>query len=111
MNRFGESIFTKCNYSRICAVSSAGAPDSLRNLRAQYKHMFLLVDGLDYPSGNYKNCSNAFDRFGYGAVVSAGPSVTCAWMDADSDGSDYRDQALQAADRMKKNLQRYVTIL
>ena len=111
VSRHGENIFGKCGYSHINAAVSAGAADSIRNIRTAYKYTYLLVDGLDYPSGNYKNCSNAFDRFGYGAVVSAGPSVTCAWMDADSDGSDYRDQALQAADRMKKNLQRYVTIL
>ena len=112
VNRFGESIFTKCNYSRICAVSSAGAADSLRNLRAQYKHMFLLVDGLDYPSGNMKNCSYAFDRFGYGAAISAGPTVTASWKDAENaDSHTYLDCALAAAERIKKNLQRYITIL
>ena len=112
VNRFGESIFTKCNYSRICAVCSAGAADSLRNLRAQYKHMFLLVDGLDYPSGNMKNASFAFDRLGYGAAISAGPTVTAAWRDAEGATSEaYLDQALLAAERIKKNLQRYVTIL
>ena len=112
VNRFGESIFTKCNYSRICAVSSAGAPDSLRNLRAQHKHMFLLVDGLDYPSGNMKNASLAFDRYGYGAAISAGPTVTAAWMDAENANSEaYTEQAVLAAERIKKNLQRYITIL
>lgn len=112
VNRFGESIFTKCNYSRICAVSSAGAPDSLRNLRAQYRHMFLLVDGIDYPSGNMKNCSLAFDRFGYGAAISVGPTLTASWRDAEgSDGLDYVEQAVLAADRLKKNLLRYISIL
>lgn len=112
VNRYGESIFTKCNYSRICAVGSAGSPDSLRNLRAQYKHMFLLVDGLDYPSGNMKNCSFAFDRFGYGAAISAGPSVTAFWKETDgSTGIDYVEQAVQAVERLKKNLLRYIAIL
>lgn len=112
VNRFGESIFTKCNYSRICAVSSAGAPDSLRNLRAQYRHMFLLVDGIDYPSGNMKNCSLAFDHFGYGAAISVGPTLTASWRDAEgSDGLDYVEQAVLAADRLKKNLLRYISIL
>lgn len=112
VNRFGETIFTRCNYSRICAVSSAGAADSLRTLRSQYKHMFILVDGLDYPSGNMKNCSYAFDRFGYGAAISAGPTVTAAWKDTENaTGENYVDCALQAAERIKKNLQRYVAIL
>ena len=110
-NRFGETILAKCGYSRICGVVSAGAPEVLRTIRAKHNRMFLLVDGLDYPSGNAKNCSYAFDRFGYGAAVCAGPSVTSAWMDAESDGRDYVDCARQAAERMKKNLNRYVTIL
>ncbi len=112
VNRFGDPIFTKCGFSRICAAVSATSPDSLRNLRAQYKRMFLLVDGLDYPSGNGKNCSFAFDRFGYGAAVSVGPSVTATWKETEgSDGKDYIDLAIQAADRIKKNMQRYFTIL
>ena len=111
VNRFGEQILGKCGYSRICAAASAGSPDSLRNLRMKHNRMFLLVDGLDYPSGNAKNCSYAFDRFGHGAAVSAGPSVTAAWMEAESDGRNYAELALQAAERMKKNLTRYVTVL
>lgn len=111
VKRHGESILGKCGYSRVCAMASASAPGSLRNLRAKYKNVFLLVDGLDYPSGNAKNCSHAFDKFGHGAVVCAGPSVTAAWLENETDGSDYVEQAIQAAERMKKNLTRYVTIL
>ena len=111
VNRIGEPIPAKCGYSRVGLAASAGAPDSLRNLRTRHNRMFLLVDGLDYPGGNAKNCSYAFDRFGYGAAVCAGPSVTAAWKEAESDGTDYIAQAMQAAERMKKNICRYVTIL
>ena len=112
VNRHGEQILTKCGYSTIAAAVSASSPDGIRTLRAQYKHMFLLVDGLDYPSGNAKNCSFAFDRFGYGAAISAGPSVTTAWKDAeDVDDSEYVRFAVLAAERIRKNILRYVTIL
>lgn len=111
VNRHGESIFGQSGYSRIGAAVSAGAANSLRSLRANYGRVFLLVDGLDYPSGNAKNCSYAFDRFGYGAVVCAGPSVTAAWEEAETDGTDYVTQAVQAAERMKKNITRYITVL
>lgn len=111
VNRHGESIFGKCAYSRVGAAVSAGSVNSLRSIRTAHKRMFLLVDGLDYPSGNAKNCSYAFDRFGYGAVVCAGPSVTAAWKESESDGTDYLDQAVQASERMKRNITRYVTIL
>jgi len=109
--RHGEAILAKCAYSCVGALVSAGAPQSLRTLRAKHDRMYLLVDGLDYPSGNAKNCSYAFDRFGYGAVVSAGPAITAAWKEAQSDGSDYVEQAQQAAERIKKNICRYITIL
>jgi len=111
VNRFGEQIIGKSGYSRICAAASAGSPDSLRNLRMKHNRMFLLVDGLDYPSGNAKNCSFAFDRFGHGAVVCAGPSVAAAWKETESDGTNYTELALQAAERMRKNITRYVTVL
>lgn len=111
VSRHGETIFGKNGYSRICAAVSAGAPNSIRAIRSGYKYTYLLVDGLEYPSGNHKNCSYAFDRFGYGAVVCAGASITGAWKENESDGTDYVAQAIDAADRMKKNLARYVTIL
>lgn len=109
VNRFAEPILGKCGYSQIGAVASAGSAQQLSTIRAKHNRLFLLVDGLDYPGGNAKNCSNAFDRFGYGAVVCAGPSVTAAWQETEE--RDYAASARQAAERMKKNLNRYVTIL
>lgn len=112
VNRFGEPIFTKCGYSRIASVVSAGSSGTISTLRTQYKRMFLLVDGLDYPSGNAKNCSLAFDRFGYGAAVSVGPTVTASWKEEEgSAGEDYIELTLQAIERIKKNLSRYFLIL
>lgn len=111
VSRNGGECIGKCGYSQIGALASAGSASSLKNLRAKYSRMFLLVDGLDYPSGNAKNCSHAFDKFGHGAVVCAGPSVTAAWVEAGSDGRDYVEQAKLAAERMKKNITRYITIL
>ena len=112
VNRFGDPIFTKCGYSRIASVVSAGASSAISTLRSQYKRMFLLVDGIDYPSGNAKNCSLAFDRFGYGAAVSVGPTITASWRDTEGEnGLNYVDCAIQAAERIKKNLLRYFAIL
>lgn len=111
VNRYSESYVSKCGYSRIGVMAGASSADSLRNLRAKYKHMFLLLDGYDYPNANAKNCSYAFDRFGHGALACAGASVTAAWKEADTDGRTYTACALEAAERMKKNLTRYITIL
>ncbi len=111
VSRHGENLYAKNGYSRICACVSAGAPNGIRAIRSNYKYAYLLVDGLEYPSGNHKNCSYAFDRFGYGAVVCAGTSIRAAWKENETDGTDFVAQAVDAADRMKKNLARYVTIL
>lgn len=111
VNRLGEISYGKCGYSRVGALASATAANSLKNLRTNYKRLYLFVDGMDYPSANAKNCSAAFDRFGHGAVVCAGISVTAAWKEAESDGNDYIEQATMAADRLKRNVNRYITIL
>ena len=113
VNRYGETILGKFGYSRVCAMTSASAPDSLRMIRKNYRTLFQLVDGVDYPSGNAKNCSFAFDRMGHGAAVCAGPSITAAWLDEDkdTDSGDYIEKAMQAAQKLKKNLLRYISIL
>lgn len=111
VNRMGEGLYEKCGYSRIAAGVSAGAPGTLRNLRSGCNRMFLLVEGLDYPGGNFKNSSLAFDQFGYGAVLCAGPSVTAAWQEAESDGSDFVECAVKSVENIKRNINRYITIL
>ena len=111
INRFGADLTGKSGYARVGVVAGANSADSLKNLRTKYPRLFLLVDDMDYSGCNAKNCSFAFDKFGHGAVVCAGPTITMAWKTAESDGTDYCDQALAAAERMKKNLTRYTTIL
>ena len=107
--RFGEPIFGKCGYSRVCGTVSAASPESIRSLRAKYKYMFFLVDGFDYPGANAKNCAFAFDRFGYGAAVCVGSAITGAWKTAENLSAS--EAAVAAAERIKGNLQRYFTIL
>ena len=111
VNRHGQSMIGRYGYSQVAAVAGAGAPDSVRNLRNKYKNIFLLLDGYDYPNGNAKNCSYAFDKLGRGAAACAGSSVTAAWCAAEVDSRDYITAAQQAAERMKKNLTRYITVL
>ncbi len=111
ISRRGEGVLAKCGYSQIGAVAAASAADSLRALRGKYSRLFLLLDGYDYPNANAKNCSYAFDRLGHGAAACGGSCIAAAWQDAQSDGMDYLEQAQQGAERMKKNLTRYITVL
>ncbi len=109
ISRQGESCLGKFGYSQIGALAAASAADSLRNLRAKYSRLFLLLDGADYPNANAKNCSFAFDKLGRGAAACIGGVVVGAWKDAE--GEDCLGAAVQAAERMKKNLTRYITVL
>lgn len=110
-NRFiGDSI-GKFGYARVAVLAGASSVESLRNLRGKYPKLFLLLDDLDYPGCNAKNCSHAFDKFGHGACVCVGSTITCAWKAAGADGADHAAQAAAAAERMKKNLTRYTTIM
>jgi orotidine-5'-phosphate decarboxylase len=111
VNRYGADTAGKSGYTNVGILAAASSAESIRNLRMKYPKLFLLLDGYDYPNANAKNCSFGFDKFGHGAVVCGGTGITCAWKDAESDAEDYLAQAKTAADRMKKNLTRYVTIL
>ena len=109
MNRLGEQLVGKSGYSNVAAVASASAPDSLRSLRSRYSRLFLLLDGYDYPNANAKNCSFAFDKLGHGAIACAGESILGAWREGEAE--NYLRLAVEAAQRMKGNLTRYITIL
>lgn len=110
VNRQGEDAVGKCGYCQVGALAAASNADSLRSLRGKYSRMFLLLDGYDYPNANAKNCSYAFDRLGHGAAACAGSSVFCAWKEGES-SQDPVAAAVAAAERMKKNLTRYISVL
>ena len=52
-----------------------------------------------------------FDRFGHGCAVCVGSSITAAWQETQTDGTDYVQQAQRAAERIRNNLSRYISIL
>lgn len=108
--RYAEPVMAKCGYSQLGLMAGASSAQSLKTLRSKFPKLFLLLDGYEYPNANAKNCENAFDRLGHGAAACASASIAAAWMIAE-EGGDYVQQAIQAAQRMKKNLTRYVTVL
>lgn len=111
VNRYADATIGKSGYSQVGIMAAASSADSLRALRTKYKNLFMLLDGYDYPNANAKNCSFAFDKLGHGAAACAGVSITAAWQQAESNGTDYLEQAVAAAEKARKNLTRYITIL
>ena len=111
VNHLGEAYVGKCGYSQVCGIGAASSADALRQIRSKYPNLFLLLDGFDYPNSNAKNCSYAFDRLGHGAIACAGSGITVAWKEEQAPGNEYVACAVRAAERMKKNLTRYITVL
>ena len=111
VNRVGQPIQGKCGYSQMGLVTSATNANAVSGLRSKYKNLFLLVDGLDYPGGNGKNASLGFDRFGHGCALSVGPAIYGAWSLEQSDSSQAVQQAQRAAERIRNNMSRYISIL
>lgn len=109
VSRWGEGAVERCGYSRVAAVAGAVNAASLKTLRQKYPRMFLLVEGIETSGANAKNSAGAFDRLGHGAVVCGGRSILGAWQE--QDGGDYIAAAKEAADRLKRNLTRYVNVL
>lgn len=111
VNRYGGQCVGRSGYSRVSVMASASGQESLRSLRGKYPKLFLLVEGYDYPSANAKNCAAAFDKLGHGAAVCACDSILGAWQSVQEDPDKFEEYALAAAERMKKNLTRYITVL
>lgn len=110
LNRWGEMSVGRSGYSQVAAMAGANNASSIRSLRQKYPKMFLLVDGVDATGGNAKNASEAFDKMGHGALCCAGRSILGAWKEA-QEGTDPITAAAESAERLKRNLVRYVTIL
>lgn len=110
-NHLGQLLVGKSGYSLVGGMAAASSAESLRQIRSKYPGLFLLMDGYDYPNSNAKNCSYAFDRLGHGAAACAGSAITAAWLDEQAPENEFAACAVRAAERMKKNLTRYITVL
>lgn len=110
LSRTEDQMLGRLGYSRFGALAACSG-SVLKNLRSKYPRLFLLADGCDLPGGNAKNASYAFDSLGRGAAVCVGASVTAAWYTLETDGTDFVEQAVLAARRLKKSISGYVTFL
>ena len=105
--RWGDQTLERCGYSRVAGVGSASHMASLRVLREKYPKLFLLVDGLEAGNANARNASFAFDNMGYGALVCC--NLLTAWIE--NPANDPVEEVVAAAQRMKRNVTTYVTVL
>lgn len=111
VKRLADDLIGRSGYSQVAIIGPASVADILKKLRARYQNLFLMLDGYDYSNANAKNCSFAFDKLGHGAIVCSGEGIVKAWDTDIYDGENYIQPAVEAAERMKKNILRYTTIL
>ena len=107
LTKWGDPAVERCGYSRVAAVGNASHMASLKVLREKYPRLFLLVDGLEAGNANARNASFAFDRMGYGALVCS--NLLIAWIE--NPENDPVDEVVNAAQKMKRNISTYVTVL
>lgn len=111
VNRYRSGLIGKNGYSHVAVSASAVSGDSIKILRAKYPNLFIMLDGIETSGGNAKNCSFAFDKLGRGAIVSAGNSVTAAWMQDEGSSEDFVTAAKESLQKLNNRLSRYIKIL
>ena len=110
--RWSTGLFGQCGYSEIVAVVGATRPQMIESLRNKYDRLFFMVPGYGAQGGTAKQVQYAFDRFGHGAIISASRSIIATWKrEEGSDGRDYRACARRAAEKMRDDIRKYVTVL
>ena len=110
IHRIAEPNLGRSGFCTLGVMAAATNATSLQNLRTKFKYLFILVDGFDASNANAKNCAMAFDNLGHGAAVCVGSTITGAWKDCEA-GACATDAALLASEKVKRNLNRYITVL
>ena len=111
VNRWGRDLYGKFGYSQVAAVVGMNHGQTMESLRKKYDRIFFLVAGYGAQGGGPKNAQYAFDRFGHGAIITAGRSILAAWKKDGGDGLDYVAKAKSAAVKMRRDLGKYVQVL
>lgn len=110
--RWSVGLYGKCGYSEIAAVVGATKPQMIQMLRNKYDRLFFMVPGYGAQGGTAKNVQYAFDRFGHGAIISASRSIIAAWKQEEgASGANYRACSRRAAEKMRDDICKYVTVL
>lgn len=110
VHRIAEPNLGRSGFCTIGVMAAATNATSLQNLRSRFKYLFILVDSFDSSNANAKNCAMAFNGLGHGAAVCVGCTISGAWKEEQA-GESAADAALRAVEKVKRNLNRYITVL
>ena len=108
--RWSTDLFGTNGYSQIGLAVGATNPQILARLRDRYDRLFFVVPGYGAQGAGAKDAQYAFDKFGHGAAVMAGRSILNAWQKT-GDADNYAQLAREAAEKMRRQLSGYVTVI
>lgn len=111
VNRLGSGTEGERGYQTLGAVVGATYPAELKELRRRLEKVFFLVPGYGAQGGTAQDVAGAFDRFGWGAVINSSRGILCAWQKAENGAERFQDAARAAAETMRDDIKKYVTIV
>lgn len=111
VNRLGSGTEGERGYQTLGAVVGATYPAELKELRRRLEKVFFLVPGYGAQGGTAQDVAGAFDRFGWGAVVNSSRGILCAWQKVENGAERFQDAARAAAETMRDDIKKYVTIV
>lgn len=109
--RLGAGSEGECGYQTLGAVVGATYPAELRELRRRMEKTFFLVPGYGAQGGTAQDVAGAFDRYGWGAVINSSRGILCAWQKTEGGAEHFQDAARAAAEAMRDDIKKYVTIV
>lgn len=108
VEKWGEELRGKYNYSSIAAVVGATYPKQLEDIRKTAPHTFFLIPGYGAQGGKPEDIALGFDKNGLGGIVNASRSLMCAYKSDrwknEFQESDYAKATRAEAIRMKEEL-------
>lgn len=109
--RLGAGSEGECGYQTLGAVVGATYPAELRELRRRMEKTFFLVPGYGAQGGTAQDVAGAFDRYGWGAIINSSRGILCAWQKTENGAERFQDAARAAAEAMRDDIKKYVTIV
>ena len=108
VEKWGEELRGKYNYSSVAAVVGATYPEQLKEIRKSAPHTFFLIPGYGAQGGKAEDILLGFDKNGLGGIVNASRSLINAyksdrWKEKYSE-NEYAKATRAEAFRMKEEL-------
>lgn len=109
--RWSQEQAGKYGYCEIGIVAGLTNPSALQSLRKKYDKLFFLVPGLTTQGGHIKDTALCFDKLGHGGMILVGRSILYAYQKKETDGSDFAQQAKNAALSLREQILGYTMVI